>query len=218
MFLSGINAKNFFAPLDIFKNGYLCLPFVSLPYIDIIADKLNNGFIAGASNVLFQQKKNLVDVIIDIPTQTIDYNDMELKKSLQLTSHDLRFLEHILRGIDSPSEEMGGIGTDQWIRNQFESYFTSMLRTNYEIENNRESECFNECFMEEWKKTNNYQDWLARKITFMSSNPEGNDFDKFPVGHPFSRQPINVSDVKNKIVQLSIIKSNIYINFLKNKM
>ncbi|KAL7045798.1 hypothetical protein ACKWTF_002338 [Chironomus riparius] len=201
MNLRCINTKDFFAPMHIFKNGYLCLPFISLSYIDIIADKLNNGFIAGASNVLFQQKKNLVDVIIDIPTQTIDYNDAELKRSLQLTSHDLRFFEHILKGIDSPSEEMGGIGTDQWIRNQFESYFTSMLRTNYEVDNDRELECFNECFMEEWRKTNNYQDWLTKKITFMSSNLEGNDFDKFPLGHPFSRQPINVSDVRNKIVQ-----------------
>jgi hypothetical protein len=57
--------------------------------------------------------------------------------------------------------------------------------------------------MDAWKKTNNYQDWLAKKITFSSSAPDGNSFDKFPQGHPFSRtsNAINVSDVRNKIVQ-----------------
>lgn len=191
--------------MHIFKNGYLCLPFISLPYIDIIADKLNNGFIAGASNVLFQQKKNLVDILIDVPSQTIEFIDFDLKKSTQLTTEDLRFFEYISKGIDSPCEETG-IGTDHWIRKQFESYFTSMLRTNYDGENSRDLECFNELFMDEWRKTNNYQDWLAKKITFMSSNPEGNNFDRFQKGHPFFRQSINVSDVKNKIAQLSIFK------------
>jgi hypothetical protein len=188
--------------MNIFKNGYLCLPFISLQYIDIIADKANNGFIAGASNVLFQQKKNLVDVIIDVPTQTIDFINLELKKCAQLTTEDLRFFEHVSKGIESPKAETG-IGTDIWIRKQFESYFTSMLRSSFDCENQRDLESFNEYFMDDWKKTNNYQDWLAKKITFLSSNPDGNSFDAFPRGHPFSRNnsTMNVSDVKNKIVQ-----------------
>lgn len=60
--------------------------------------------------------------------------------------------------------------------------------------------------MEDWRKTNNYQDWLAKKITFVSSNSDITTFDSFPKGHPFARtnNSMNVSDVKNKIVQLSI--------------
>lgn len=117
--------------MQIFKNNYLCLPFISLQYIDIIADKAHNGFIAGASNVLFQQKKNLLDVLIDVPSQTIDFIDLELKKSVQLTTEDLRFFEHLIKGIESPKHDEFQTGTDTWIRKQFESYFTSMLRTNY---------------------------------------------------------------------------------------
>lgn len=189
----------------VFKNGYLCLPFVSLLFIDTITNKLNNGFVAGASNVLFQQKRNLVDILIDVPSQSIEYIDMELKKCLQLTTEDLRFFEYVMKGIENPSEEQG-VGTDQWIRKQFESYFISMLRTNYASETGSDLECFNELFMNEWRKTNNYQDWLAKKITSLSSNPKRNKFDEFPKGHPFARQSMNVSDVKNKIVQLSILK------------
>ena len=188
--------------MQIFKNGFLCLPFISLPYIDVITDKLHNGFVVGASNVLFQQKKNLVDVLIDVPNQTIDFIDPEMKKCLTLTTEDLRFFEHVLKGIENPRSD--GYGTDSWIREQFESYFTSMLRTAYDEENPRDLECFNEHFMETWRKTNNYQDWLAKKIT-RSNNPDVSAFDNFPKGHPFSRHNnvINVSDFKNKMLQLS---------------
>lgn len=210
--LQTIDPADWFAPMNIFKNGYLCLPYISLHYMDVISDKSHNGFIVGASNVLFQQKKHLVDVLIDIPTQTIDFIDLELKKCVQLTTEDLRFFEHVTKGIEAPKCDDFQTGTDVWIRKQFESYFTSMLRTNYaSSENNqRDLESFNEFFMDAWRKTNNYQDWLAKKITFSSSAllEEGNaisSFDKFPQGHPFSRvsNAINVADVKNKIVQLS---------------
>lgn len=223
--LPNIDPSEWFAPMNIFKNGYLCLPYISLHYMDIISDKSHNGFIVGASNVLFQQKKHLVDVLIDVPTQGIEFIDLELKKCVQLTTEDLRFFEHLTKGIESPKCDDYQTGTDQWIRKQFESYFTSMLRTNYgknykitinfnlenktlfftaSESNQRDLESFNEFFMDAWKKSNNYQDWLAKKITFSSAFPEGNSFDKFPQTHPFARtnnNVINVSDVKNKIVQ-----------------
>lgn len=129
--LQTIDPSEWFAPMNIFKNSYLCLPFISLHYIDILADKSHNGFIVGASNPLFQQKKHLVDVLIDVPTQNIEFIDPELKKCVQLTTEDLRFFEHVTRGIESPKSDDFQTGTDQWIRKQFESYFTSMLRSNY---------------------------------------------------------------------------------------
>lgn len=129
--LQTIPPSDWFAPMSIFKNSYLCLPYISLHYMDIISDKSNNGFIVGASNVLFQQKKHLVDVLIDVPTQAIEFIDLELKKCVQLTTEDLRFYEHLTKGIESPKCDDFQTGTDQWIRKQFESYFTSLLKTNY---------------------------------------------------------------------------------------
>lgn len=198
-----IPPDEYLAPLQIFKNGFHCLPFISLPYIDVITDKLHNGFVVGASNVLFQQKKNLVDVLIDVTSQTVDCIDLEMKKCLALTTEDLRFFEHVIKGIENPRPD--GYGTDSWIREQFESYFTSMLRTAYDTDNPRDAEGFNEHFMDTWRKTNNFQDWLAKKITSTSSNPNPSAFDTFPTGHPFAKQTnvINVSDFRNKIVQLS---------------
>lgn len=201
-----IPPAEYLAPLQIFRNGSLCLPFISLQYIDTLMDKTLNGFICGASNILFMHKKNLFDVVIDIPNQTIDFIDPELKKSMALSTEDLRFVEHVMKGIDNPRSD--GYGTDVWIREQFESYFTSMLRTLHDVDSSqRDLECFNESFMEIWKKSNNYQDWLAKKITATTtSNPdEISAFDTFPRGHPFMKQSnaIHVSDFRNKIVQLS---------------
>jgi hypothetical protein len=79
-----------------------------------------------------------------------------------------------------------------------------MLRTAYESESNRDlMASFNEHYMDTWKKSNNFQDWLAKKITSTTSDPELSAFDTFPTGHPFARQTnaINVSDIKNKLVQ-----------------
>ncbi|CRL06709.1 CLUMA_CG019429, isoform A [Clunio marinus] len=199
--LPTIPPAEYLAPLQIFRNGFLCLPFISLHYFDVLTDKSHNGFIVGASNVLFQQKKNLVDVMIDVTNQTIDFIDLDIKKCLALTTEDLRFYDHVIKGIENPRAD--GYGTDSWIREQFESYFTSMLRTAYDSENRQDWECFNEHFMEVWVRSNNYQDWLAKKITSTSSGSGVSAFDTFPRGHPFARRnnARNVSDFKNKIVQ-----------------
>lgn len=202
-----IPPAEYLAPMQIFKNGFLCLPFISLPYIDVMSDKLHNGFVVGASNVLFQQKRNLVDVLIDVPNQTIDFVDPDMRRCLTLTTEDLRFFEHVIKGIENPRAD--GYGTDSWIKEQFESYFTSMLRTIYDNDNHRDLECFNEHFMETWRKTNNYQDWLAKKITSTSNSPDASAFDTFPRGHPFARHNnVIISDFRNKIVQLSRDKFN----------
>lgn len=193
--------------MRIFRNGALCLPFISLQYIDTITDSALSGdksFIVGASNILFMHKKNLFDVVIDVTSQTIDVINQDLKKCLSLSTEDLRFVEFLIRGLENPRSD--GYGTDCWIREQFESYFTSMLRTLYDtqLESNRDLEAFNEHYMEVWRKTNNYQDWLAQKITLTHTSNDITAFDTFPRGHPFvkkSGQAINVGDFRNKIVQ-----------------
>lgn len=109
-----------------------------------------------------------------------------------------------MKGVENPQAD--GRGTDAWIREQLESYFTSLLRTVYEPDcNQRELESFNEHFCELWLKTNNYQGWLAKKLTASTSKYEISAFETFPRGHPFTftGSNINVGDFRNKIAQLS---------------
>ena len=53
----------------------------------------------GATNALFKQKSGVAEVIIDIEKDKIDVLDPELKKALQLTTEDLRFIDFIIKQV-----------------------------------------------------------------------------------------------------------------------
>lgn len=78
-------------PLSVFKQGYLCLPYLSLPYLDLLSDVNVRGYIMGATNILFKQKRQLYDILVDIDSCRIECQDLELRKQLHLTTEDLRF-------------------------------------------------------------------------------------------------------------------------------
>lgn len=44
----------------------LCHPYLSLPFLDILSDINLRGFLIGATNILFKQKKMLFDVIVEV--------------------------------------------------------------------------------------------------------------------------------------------------------
>lgn len=127
--MSKISTEQWNGPFPVFDDGYMCLPYLSLPYMDILSDPNVIGYIAGTSNILFQQKKQLADVLIDVETTTIDYNphDQDFKKQIQLTTEDLRFMDYILRNVQNPKEDAEG--SEVWIRQQFKYYVIALLRT-----------------------------------------------------------------------------------------
>ena len=55
--------------------------------------------IIGATNALFKQKSGVAEVIIDIEKDKIDVLEPELKKALQLTTEDLRFIDFIIKQV-----------------------------------------------------------------------------------------------------------------------
>ena len=55
--------------------------------------------ILGATNALFKQKSGVAEVIIDIEKDKIDILEPELKKALQLTTEDLRFIDFIIKQV-----------------------------------------------------------------------------------------------------------------------
>jgi len=59
--------RTFFAYREMYLfQGYLCLPYLSLPYLDLLGDVNVRGYVVGATNVLFKQKKQLIDVLIEV--------------------------------------------------------------------------------------------------------------------------------------------------------
>lgn len=108
-------------PLPLFEDGYLCLPYLSLQYLDLLSDSAVQGFVVGASNVLFKQKRQLFDVLVELNEMRIETADMGLRRQLTLGTEDLRFADHVVRHASAQD--------DSWIRDQFASYLIYLLRT-----------------------------------------------------------------------------------------
>ncbi|OAD58837.1 Late secretory pathway protein AVL9 like protein, partial [Eufriesea mexicana] len=180
-------------PLNIFTKGYLCLPYLSLPYLDLLADINVRGYIVGATNVLFKQKKQLIDVLVEVENTRIETSDPELRRQLHLTTEDLRFADYIVRHVAEPRKDIfldgvGWEGGDEWIRTQFRVYLLSMLRTSMQ-QDSRQCDHYNSAFMTAWRSTNNYKIWNS------SNKPEINNIEP---GHPFAGQ-LSVQDMKLRL-------------------
>ena len=52
--------------LHLCLQGSVCHPYLSLSYYDILEDVNIRSFVIGASNVLFKQKKQNIDVLVEV--------------------------------------------------------------------------------------------------------------------------------------------------------
>lgn len=193
--IAQINSEHCGVPLSIFDNGNLCQPYSCLSYMDILSDPSVRGYVIGASNILFKQKKNLADVIVEIEEGKVEIENVELKKQLHLTTEDLRFADYLVRHVVQPEKEdvfldgVGWEGGDEWIRAQFKAYLLSLLRTSLQSEGNPELNHFNPAFISAWQQTKNYQIWL---------NQEHHAIMALEPCHPFVGQ-LSVGDMKLRI-------------------
>ncbi|XP_035721501.1 late secretory pathway protein AVL9 homolog [Vespa mandarinia] len=188
--IAHINPEHCGLPLSLFTKGYLCLPYLSLPYLDLLGDINVRGYVVGATNVLFKQKKQLIDVLVEVENTRIEATDPELRRQLHLTTEDLRFADYIVRHVSEPRKDIfldgvGWEGGDEWIRTQFRVYLLSMLRTSMQ-QDTRQSDHYNSTFMAAWRATNNYKMWNSL------NKPEINNIEP---GHPFAGQ-LSVQDMK----------------------
>lgn len=209
--------ENYGLPLKIFTGGNLCHPYVSLSYLDNLTQPSVHGYMIGATNDLFIQKKGLADVIIEIEKDRFDIHDADLKKALQLTTEDLRFtdnlVQHVCGGTSSggkniPAETetdvfldgIGWEGGDEWVRAQFRYYLVSLLRTVINRQEPSQANHFNSSFIHLWKKTRNYRAWRHFRRQQVSQSltkdlPSHDSLQQLSPGHPYSRQPYSMHDV-----------------------
>ncbi|VVC24814.1 Hypothetical protein CINCED_3A021565 [Cinara cedri] len=193
--IAQINSEDCGVPMSIFDNGNLCQPYSCLSYMDILTNPNVRGYVIGASNILFKQKKNLADVIVEIDEGKVEIENMELRRHLHLTTEDLRFADYLVRHVVQPDKEdvfldgVGWEGGDEWIRAQFKAYLLSLLRTSLLNDGDPELNHFNPAFITAWQQTKNYQIWLNREHqAIMALEP----------CHPFAGQ-LSVADMKLRI-------------------
>lgn len=161
--------------------------------MDLLNDSAVAGYIIGTSNILFRQKRQIMDVLIDIESTSIEAYDQDLRRQLTLTTEDLRFIDFIVRHVQFPKEDAEG--SEQWVRNQFRGYMLALIRVATATpEDSKEYQQFNTSFLNGWKNTAGFQEWLVKSET------SNFDFEKIPSGHPFAGT-LSVGDMKLKIAQ-----------------
>lgn len=179
-------------PLAIFSKGCLCHPYLSLQFYDLLEDINVRGFVVGATNILFKQRKHLTDVVVEINDGRIVFHDFELKKQLNLTTTDLRFADFLVKIVtDGKSLFLDGTeweGGDEWVRAQFKEYILALLSSVHKGDEKCQDD-FNPCFIQAWKTTHNYRLW--------QSNNHPNIEEISPI-HPFQGQ-LNMNDLKVRL-------------------
>jgi len=179
-------------PLDIFEEGCLFQPYVSLHNMTILRKPQVRSFVIGCSNVLFKQQMHCPwDVLVDIDNFTIDIPDPSLSKILDLSTEDLRYCEYIGGVVENSTESMGWEGSDDWLRVQFKAYLLCLLSTVGSTPGDEllELHHFNGQFCYAWTNTNNYRRW---------SKTDHPGMEHFHRGHPFQGD-ITVSDLRLRL-------------------
>lgn len=134
---------------------------------------------------------------------TLIINDINLKKSLSLTTEDLRFMDFLSRHVKLEANQVKDefdlishditkwIGGDEWIRYHFRLYTLYLLKA---AKSQTNLDSFNSHFVQTWKQsTNNYKIW--------ESTSKGAILDGLQSKHPFtsSAKGLNFNDMKLKL-------------------
>ncbi|KAG7663381.1 uncharacterized protein J8A68_003129 [[Candida] subhashii] len=189
-------------PLQIFntKNSFWN-PYLPLQQLDELSV---GSFMIGCSNLLIvnQAKKFDVDILIDLDTQEVTFPKTNYKpEELRLSTLDKRFINHLINTVQSePRSSDKYIGSDDYIRYQFEDYLNSLISTmrfsqyvdrfqlpppGFTTEGDKHignTVDFNPKFIEAWKQSQNFKIWnsMADDFIFNFIDPKHVSIDNIP--------------------------------------
>ncbi|KAK4180852.1 transport protein Avl9-domain-containing protein [Triangularia setosa] len=204
-------------PLQIFPKGSLFGPYTPLQQLDILADFGTKSYIVGSTNsLLLQQKDRYSDILINLDEGTINITSTSLKAALQLSTPDRRWIDFITQNVNDTWDEanpsrpktMGYVGSEEFIRVQFEEYLLSLISSvKYHnhlakhannprmllpyIEGDPSTD-FGSDFVEAWSRTENYRIW--------NSHTDSHLFDIVEPKHPCAGG-LTIEDVQRRITQ-----------------
>ncbi|KAK0412771.1 hypothetical protein QR680_006401 [Steinernema hermaphroditum] len=183
----GINTDSYGFPLHLFTKGSLFHPYLSISYLDMIRSDNTRAYCVGATNALFKQRRDQIDVLVTLDDSgegQIDIINPDLKRQLTLTTADLRFGDFLLKMVETRTDPAAFDGGDDWIRMQFQAYLLSLLAS---VRGDIASTLtdFNEQFVEAWRTKHNFRIWSCGEHADMASAVPG---------HPFAGQ-LGVNDV-----------------------
>ncbi|CAI7643004.1 unnamed protein product [Penicillium pancosmium] len=175
-------------PLQIFGKGSMFGPYTPLQQLDLLADDGTKSYVVGSTNsLLLQQKDRYSDILINLDEDSISISSLPLRNALALSTADRRWIDLLTQIVndtwdeDHPSrpKTLGFMGSEEFIRLQFEEYLLALLSSmkyheelslftsgesghrsraqlqNFNIEGDPAVD-FNTEFLMQWQKTSNY--------------------------------------------------------------
>ncbi|KAL4943146.1 hypothetical protein BDV06DRAFT_221486 [Aspergillus oleicola] len=212
-------------PLQIFGKGSMFGPYTPLQQLDLLADDGTKAYVVGSTNsLLLQQKDRYSDLLINLDEDTINISSPSLRTALALSTADRRWIDAITQIVNETWDEAhpqqpkthGYVGSEEFIRLQFEEYLLALLSCmkyheelnfslsddpsrrgraqpdSYNIEGDPALE-FNQEFLAQWKNTSNYtlfQRLTSDALLFSIAEPR----------HP-SAGGLTIDDVQRRISQ-----------------
>jgi hypothetical protein len=197
--------------------GSLFGPYTPLQQLDILADYGTKSYIVGSTNsLLLQQKDRYSDILINLDETNINITSSSLRAALALSVSDRRWIDFITQSVNDTWDEanpgrpktMGYIGSEEFIRLQFEEYLLSLLSSvkchNYLIAHSNNprimlpqvdgdpSNDFGPDWVEAWSRTENYRIWEKNTDSGLSGIVEPK--------HPCAGG-LTIDDVQRRIAQ-----------------
>ncbi|KAJ5729036.1 uncharacterized protein N7483_003544 [Penicillium malachiteum] len=175
-------------PLQIFGKGSMFGPYTPLQQLDLLADDGTKSYVVGSTNsLLLQQKDRYSDILINLDEDSISISNPTLQRALALSVADRRWIDVLTQIVNETWDEahpsrpktLGFMGSEEFIRLQFEEYLLALLSSmkyheqitsqtsggspnrnrgqsqNFNIEGDPAID-FNIEFLTHWQKSSNY--------------------------------------------------------------
>ncbi|KAI9874423.1 MAG: late secretory pathway protein avl9 [Pleopsidium flavum] len=123
-------------PLQVFGKGSLFGPYTPLQQLDMLADHGTKSYIVGSTNsLLLQQKDRYSDILVNLDEGNLNITSSSLRNSLALSVADRRWIDFLTQAVNDTWDEsnpsrpktMGYMGSEEFIRLQFEEYLLALL-------------------------------------------------------------------------------------------
>ncbi|KAF7890349.1 hypothetical protein EAF00_008664 [Botryotinia globosa] len=204
-------------PLQIFGKGSLFGPYTPLQQLDILADYGTKSYIVGSTNsLLLQQRDRYSDILINLDDLTINITSASLRSALTLSAADRRWIDFITQTVNDTWDEsnpsrpktMGYVGSEEFIRLQFEEYLLSLISSvkchNYLVVNAHNPRAqlpqvegdpahdFSMDWIDAWMRSENYEIW--------NNHTDSHLFDIVEPKHPCAGG-LTIDDVQRRIAE-----------------
>ncbi|KAI9751874.1 MAG: hypothetical protein M4579_005856 [Chaenotheca gracillima] len=204
-------------PLQLFGKGSLFGPYTPLQQLDILADDGTKSYVVGSTNsLLLQQKDRYSDILINLDEMSIKISSPSLRNSLALSVADRRWIDFLTQTVNDTWDDanpgrpktMGYLGSEEFIRLQFEEYLLSMISSvKYQmyLESNRSdpkallseidgdpSFDFHSEWVDSWKRTENFR--------IFQSFTDSHLFDIVEPRHPCAGG-LTMEDIQRRLTQ-----------------